>query len=69
MNTYIQPNLLIGFSIFEDDHPNENKLKQVVILHRGGNDDKPLQKPAEIVGDVFDITFKVTSKGWENLCD
>jgi hypothetical protein len=38
----MQPNQLVGFSIFEDDHPNhKNDLKHVVILHRG-NDDKPV---------------------------
>ena len=67
LNSYVAPNNLISISIFEDDHPCDNNIYHMVILHKG-KCDKVVEKK-EIHGDVFSLNFTSSDKGWENMCE
>lgn len=47
LNTYVAPHQLLSLSIFEDDHPNANKLLHSVITHKG-DEATPIQKGEDI---------------------
>jgi hypothetical protein len=63
---YIAPHQLSSVSLFEDDHPNDKKLKHIVILHRG-NDLAPLDKGNDIKGDLYHVKLYHDTMGWETL--
>lgn len=66
LNLYIAPHQLASVSIFEDDHPNDQKLKHVVILHKG-NDLTPLVKSEDIKGDLYHSKIYQDTMGWDSL--
>lgn len=41
VNTYVTPQNLVSFSVFEDDHPCPNKFYHVVVLHKGAEPTAP----------------------------
>ena len=66
LNTYIAPHELLSFSIFEDDHPCNNRLCHAVVTHKG-SDSTPLIKGEEIKGDVFKLKIYRQNSTWEDL--
>ena len=67
LNNYVAPNNLISISIFEDDHPCENNIYHIVILHRGKGD--VLLDKKDIGGNIYSLKFYTSDKGWEEMCD
>ena len=67
MNTYIAPSNLISISIFEDDHPCDNNIYHMVILHKGKGDSVLDKK--DIKSDIYKLNFQSFDKGWEEMTE
>ena len=66
LNNHIAPHELLGFSIFEDDHPCNNKLYHAVIIHKG-NGATPLNKGADIKGDIYKLKIYNEDTNWNTI--
>ena len=65
LNTHISPCNLISISIFEDDHPCDNNIYHMVILHKGRGDNVLEKK--DIQGDIYSLKFYTSDKGWQEM--
>lgn len=66
LNTYIAPHHLISVSIMEEDHPNQNRILNAIITHKG-EDSYPLSKPEDIQGDIYRHRFYNNQKSWDDI--
>ena len=66
LNTYVAPGNLVSISIFEDDHPSDNQLYHLVILHRGRGD-TPIDKK-DISGKIYSFEFYNFDNDWKRMC-
>ncbi len=66
LNTYIPPHHLVGFSFFEDNHPNTHNCYNLMIMHKG-DDSKPFEKKPDILGDVYGMETREREYGQEKV--
>ena len=54
-------------SIFEDDHPDTKNIHHIVLVHKQ-DDSVPLNKPEDIKGPIYELTFGQNPKDtWEEM--
>ena len=71
LDEWVPPHRLVNISAFEEDHPNQGGLFNVVALVRGALE-RPLQPPAgqrtdSAIGKIYSYEVKQSRGGWEAI--
>lgn len=69
MNEWCAPHRLISVSVFENEHPNTNKVVNIAVLQRGKGDKRNVieKSTPEVVTRIYDFSVSLDNKGWESL--
>jgi hypothetical protein len=67
LNTYINPNQIVGLSFQEEDHPNTILNEFLGVLMYTGTVGEPVVRPETVKGTIFQQKFIDSFSGWEEL--